>query len=229
MLLTPKDVELFFKLHRALMVPEGTRLFFVNLPVFAGQVGPALHMTTGRPDLQVYPLTLAPELFVPDKPLLIVQEDDHTLLVMTMAPGWFAGDFGEQVQLGWFGSSRAELHQGPFSPQAAAGPLPFRVRVVEASAQGITRLRFTFDVALDDPRYRFFVSSSQHAAAALSIRGVAGPFDQGAARIVYAGSALPAVASEFAFASRARSPSYERLQWRQRVFDRIIRALAKCP
>ena len=130
--------------------PHGTRLFFINLPFFASEVGPALRNAAGRPDLEVYPLTLAPDLFFPNTGIAVRQEDDHTLLVRSRGAAFFSGEFGDRVQLGWYGANRTDLADGPFPVRPAAGPMPFRVEVVGAEADGVRALRFVFDQPLKD-------------------------------------------------------------------------------
>ena len=138
--------------------PRGTRLFFINLPFFAAEVGPALRNATDRPDLEVYPLTFAPELFFPAAGVAVEQEDDHTLLVRSHGAAFFGGDFGDRVQLGWFGAGRSRSERAaPMPMRSAAGPMPFRVEVVQADEKGVQALRFVFDHPLDDPGYRFFL------------------------------------------------------------------------
>src|SRR5207244_2001978 len=83
--------------------------------------------------------------------------DACTLLVRAGGAAYFAGAFGEQIQLGWFGTCRSDLAQGPVAPSAAAGAMPFRVEVVDATDCGISAFRFVFDRPLDDPDYRIFV------------------------------------------------------------------------
>ncbi len=138
---------------------RGTRLFFINLPFFAAEVGPALRNASGRPDLEVYPLTFAPELFCPAGEVAVEQEGDRTLVLRSQGAAFFSGAFGDQVQLAWFGAGRADLNRGPFALQPAAGSMPFRVDVLEADEQGVRALRFVFDHPLDDPQYRFFSNS----------------------------------------------------------------------
>jgi hypothetical protein len=184
----------------------GTSLFFVNLPMAAGQIGSALHLMTGRPDLQVYPLTLIPGLAPAEGQVHVVQEDEHSLLVATEGVSWFAGQAGELVVLGWFGSSRADLRPGPFPTPAVAGSLPFRVEIVKANREGVQALRFVFDRPLDDPHYRFFVGSIANAAQCQS-------FPDRQTR----GDKQPA------------SERFYRLQSRQRSLDRAIELLDRCP
>jgi hypothetical protein len=156
--------------------------------------------------VQVYPLTLIPELAWMGGPVHVIPEDEHTLLVTTEGDRWFAGQAGELVMLGWFGSSRAELRPGPFTTSPVVGSLPFRVEVVKADRDGVQALRFVFDRPLDDPHYRFFVGSPTHAA-----RYQRFPRPQGDADNLPADEAIP------------------RLQSRQRSLDRATKWLARCP
>ena len=151
--------------------PHGTRLFFINLPFFAAEVAPALRNAADRPDLEVYPLTFAPELFFPTTRVAVGQEDDHTLLVCSHDAAFFGGDFGDRVQLGWYGACRNDLNGGPYAVRSAAGPMPFRVEVVQADAKGVQALRFVFDHPLNDPGYRFFLSSRRGFAEELHFDG----------------------------------------------------------
>lgn len=138
----------------------GARLYFINLPFFAAEVGPALRLATRRTDLEVYPLTFAPEVFLPCSPVLVEREGERTLRIRKLGAGWFSGTFGDLVHLGWFGASRSDLSSGPYTPLRAAGDLPFRVDVVRADHDGVSDLRFTFDHPLDDPRAHFFLGES---------------------------------------------------------------------
>jgi hypothetical protein len=139
--------------------PPDTRLFFINMPFLAAEVGPAIRLASGRADLSVYPLTYASELFLPRGRVHVHQEDERTLLVTHPGQGWFRGPFGDLVQLGWFGASRSELSGGPVPIRPEAGPMPFRVELVRRDAEAVSALRFIFDDPLHDPRNRFFVGS----------------------------------------------------------------------
>jgi hypothetical protein len=137
--------------------PKGTHLFFINMPFFAAESGPALRLATAREDLAVYPLTLAPEVFVSRTQVVLVQEDDYTLRVRARGEPWFGGTFGELVQLSWFGASRSDFPKGPVALHPVVGDLPFRVEIIRADRLGISELRFVFERPLKDPHYRFFV------------------------------------------------------------------------
>jgi hypothetical protein len=189
--------------------PPGTRVYFMNQPVVAAEIGPALRLAAQRPDLQIYPLTFSQELFLPLKQIEITQEDNRTLLARASGEGFFAGVFGE-AQLGWFGACRRDLVQGPVTPAAAAGPLPFRVEVVAATDRGISALRFIFDRPLDDPTNRIFVVTPTSGAQLLQ----AGP--NGSA------SAGPVHDAEF-------DRRIQRLRRMQLGYDRALGLLLNCP
>jgi len=139
--------------------PAGTKLFFINMPFFAMEAGPSLRLAANRPDLEVYPLTLAPQVFFPKSEVLVLQEDERTMLLTSTDVPLFAGKFGDMIQLGWFGAARGDLTKGAVQVPAEAGPMPFRVELVKADSQGITALRLIFDRPLDHPGYRFFIGS----------------------------------------------------------------------
>ena len=140
--------------------PKGTRLFFINLPLTSMEAGPAIRLASNRPDLDFCPLTLSTSPFVPDRNVTYQLENERTLLVKITGPGAFSGQFGEEIGLGWFGSSRRDFQPGPVKIAPFAGSFPFRVEVVEADSQGIKALRFIFDKPVNDPGYRFFVGTT---------------------------------------------------------------------
>src|SRR5205823_4324257 len=71
--------------------PAGTRLFFLNMPFFAAESGPALRLAAGRPDLEVYPLSFAPEMFFPRTEMTVAQEDDRTFVLRSRGAPLFGG------------------------------------------------------------------------------------------------------------------------------------------
>jgi hypothetical protein len=136
--------------------PVKTKLFFIDLPFFAMEVAPAIRLTTDRSDLDVYPLTLAPDLFASRDDVSIEVEDERTLVLRRKGAGWFCDTLGEEVQLGFFGANRDVMVPGAFAHHPQAGPLPFRVEIVQADRNGVQAVRFRFDQPLDDPAQRFF-------------------------------------------------------------------------
>jgi hypothetical protein len=151
--------------------PDNTKLFFINMPMMAAEVGPSIRLATGRSDLDFYPLTFAQDAFAQSSRIVIEQEDERTLLLRTLGTEWFTGGFGQDFQLGWFGASADLLHEGPVAPSPVAGPMPFRVHIVQADANGMSAVRFVFDRPLTDPHYRFFVGSSRGWARSLRFDG----------------------------------------------------------
>ena len=190
--------------------PKGTKLFFINLPLTSLEAGPAIRLASGRSDLDFCPLVLSAGPFVPDRGVTYKREDERTLLVQIEGPGWFSGRFGEQVGLGWFGTSRRNFQTGPVQISHVAGSLPFRVEVVKADAQGIQALRFIFDKPISDPGYRFFVGTSDLCAQPLSFT------DDG-----YEAQAHPP--------TREQKTIMERLRRIQIAYDMLVDALARCP
>jgi hypothetical protein len=148
-----------------------SRLFFLNLPIFAAEVGPSLRLTTDRQDLQVYPLTFAPELFAPRTFVDLYQEDERTFQVRATGAPWFSGALGEQILLGWFGGKRQDLRQGPYQVFPAAGPMPFAVEILQSTETGVSSLRFTFDRPLTDPGNHFFLGAREGWAQPIEFRG----------------------------------------------------------
>jgi hypothetical protein len=144
--------------------PPATRILLVNMPPFAAQVGPAVRLRTGRPDLEVVALTPAPEPYaIVHARCDFVAVDEHTV-VARCAPGYFAGAAGD-AYLHWFGRDRAELQTGPVAAGPPAGELPFRTTILCEDANAIQTVAFRFDAPVADPHYRFFVGSRTSPAA----------------------------------------------------------------
>ena len=140
--------------------PLGTKIFLIDPPLFATEVGPAVRLRAQRPDLQFFGLTFAPQAFALNGETTIVHEDSHTLLLRRSDDGWFAGALGEELYLGWFGARRSNFAPGTYTPKPAAGDLPFRVEIVACNERGIQALRFVFAEPLDAPGVRIFAGSS---------------------------------------------------------------------
>jgi hypothetical protein len=150
--------------------PAGARIMFVNMPPFAAQVGPAVRLRTGRPDLEIVVLTPAPQPYaIVHAWTDLTMADDHTVVARCL-PGYFAGAAGD-AYLRWFGRDRADLQSGPVAMRPAAGELPFRVTILAYDGGGIQALQFRFDERLSDPRYRIFVGSRENPAAPWPVAG----------------------------------------------------------
>jgi hypothetical protein len=201
--------------------PEGTRLFFINLPIFAAEVGPAIRLEANRSDLEIYPLTLSPDLYAPSDEVVIEQENEHALLVRLRKGGWFRGRFGEQIQLGWFGASTREMNAGPQRLHPAAGPMPFRVEALRDQHGPVTALRFVFEKPLSDPGYRFFAGASK--AAAQPIRFA--PADTGSLATAKKNRRKPVPARPVVIDHRDYPPeiaeSFRRAKRMQSAFDHV--------
>jgi hypothetical protein len=150
--------------------PSHAKVLLVNMPPFAAQVGPAMRLRTGRPDLEVVALTPAPEPFaIVHSQTDLTAADGHTLIARCL-PGYFAGVPGD-AYLQWFGRSRDDLRPGPVTIRPAAGELPFRVTILTEDAGGIQSLAFRFDESLTDPHYRIFVGSRTNPAVPWPVAG----------------------------------------------------------
>jgi hypothetical protein len=143
------------------LYPSGCRLFFLNMPFFAAESAPALRVAVERSDLEIYPLTFAPELFFPRSRVVIVQESRHTFSIHCGSRSLFGGAFGEDVELGWYGGRLKDLNLGVNEPDPVAGAMPFRVQIIEMGPDGVRALRFIFEQPLSSPAYRFFLGSSE--------------------------------------------------------------------
>jgi hypothetical protein len=149
----------------------GSRLYFLELPLFAAEVGPSLRLGADRQDLQVYPLTFATDFFAPRALIDLHQEDERTFQVRVIGAAWFSGASGEQVLLGWFGRRRQDMRTGRYQASPAAGAMPFRVEILHTTETGVSALRFIFDRPLSDPINHFFVGTREGWAQPLVFRG----------------------------------------------------------
>ena len=199
--------------------PAGTKLFFINMPFFAAEVAPSLRLATGRADLEVYPLTFAPQLLFPMSEVAIEQEDDRTILIRLSSPLLFADDFGDLVQLGWFGADHCDLHLGHADIAPAAGPMPFRVDIVHMDHHGVAALRFIFDRPLDDPQYRFFLGSPNALAQELTFAKAGGIGTGGG----------PFAGPNHRYPTSIEERDFDRLRRAQHGADRCVGLLARLP
>jgi hypothetical protein len=205
--------------------PQGTKLFFMNMPFFAAEVAPSLRLAADRSDLEVYPLTFAPQLLFPMNEVSVEQEDDRSFLVRVNGPSLFADDFGDMVQLGWFGAARSDLRVGPVDIAPQAGPMPFQVELVRLDGNGIAALRFVFDRPLDDPRYRFFLGSPNALAQELTFAKV-GASDS---HRVPGYTLRPTTGSNPRIPTPIEERDFDRLRRAQHGADRCFGLLARLP
>jgi len=132
--------------------PEGSKLFFVNLPI-AGIYAPvALREMWDRADLDGYVLTFAPHPLRMDPPGTVERVGDRELVVSMPAPGYFSGPGGKMLL---DGTRPGE----PLTPGVVVKGDLFDTTVLEADAAGVRKLRFTFHESLDTETYYLYVSS----------------------------------------------------------------------
>ncbi len=141
------------------------------------------------------------------------------MLVRSHGGAFFGGDFGDQVQLGWYGARSADLNRGAFAVRPAAGPMPFRVEVIAGDANGVQALRFVFDRPLKDAGYRFFLSSRRDFAEKLHFDG--GPITEPDDEEDDPDALTPE--------QRATSQDRERVRRMQMACRRVLEILARWP
>ncbi len=133
--------------------PEpGTHLFFINWPI-AGIYAPvALRDAWGVDDLEGHILTVAPHPLMMQHASTVERINDYELVVSTDKPQYFSGVVGGMLIDG--------MRSGP--PLSSGSVVPgevFDTTIVDGNASGVRRLRFTFHDRLDNPKYRFYVST----------------------------------------------------------------------
>ncbi|MGD8450634.1 MAG: hypothetical protein PVJ57_02350 [Phycisphaerae bacterium] len=125
---------------------DGDTLYFVNLPIIAYCVGPAVERVTGHHDLEIRPLTWAPRVlgFVgSDVDCEITWHDPRTFDVRLAGDRYFAGPLGAIVRAA---GVRDAVPQTPASRDQHG----FSVAVVAHEGMEVTDFRFTFERPLTD-------------------------------------------------------------------------------
>ncbi|MBN1342396.1 MAG: hypothetical protein JXQ73_06935 [Phycisphaerae bacterium] len=132
--------------------PEGSKLFFINLPI-AGIYAPvALRELWGIEDLDGYVLTFAPHPLMMTERSSVKRVGDRELVVTTLAPGYFSGVGGRMLL---DGTRPGE----PLMPGAVVRGELFDTTVLDADERGARSLKFTFHESLDSDRFLIFVST----------------------------------------------------------------------
>jgi hypothetical protein len=134
---------------------DGDTLYMANLPLIAHYVRLAVERKTGLHNLHVCGLTWAPRVLgLVDTKLdsEITWVDDHTIEVRLGGDRYFAGPLKHLV-------SEASGHAIPAQTPESAARCGFKAQVLEADADGVQALRFTFDRPLTDPHIHLFWGS----------------------------------------------------------------------
>jgi len=132
---------------------SGDEIFFINLPLTAFWVSPAIETVSGLQRLQAYVLTPADRPFIQTARTEITLIDRRTLRLRTEPPGWLVGragrDFADLCGLAW-----------PLKPQQRI-PGPAYDVVIErlSEAGGVVSLRFEFHEPIDKPGRHFYLGS----------------------------------------------------------------------
>jgi hypothetical protein len=154
--------------------PPDARLFLINLNPLAHQVIPGTRLELGRPDLQGWVLTFAPDVLGPRGDLRLRRIDDHTLEVASGGEAYFSGRLGRVLM--------QATDRRPFAAGEEIVPdparFPFRVTVVEGGPEGVRTFRFRFEKPLDSPEYVFLMGTERRFLAPVEIADVPGPGEQ---------------------------------------------------
>jgi hypothetical protein len=147
-------------------------LFFINTPMLAYYVVPALEQETGLHDLHGHVLTFSPSPLLMDQPGRVQRLDDRTLRVSVEGEPYFAGIAGKALIQGM------GMEQMPVEGDLYDAGL-YTVSVEKAEDGGVRSLLFRFARPLESPDYHFFLTSRQRFAYALDF-GTADPAPRGA-------------------------------------------------
>jgi len=145
---------------------ETTDVFFINVPfvnIYA-QVQLAHAWGEERPPVRCHALLFSPSLLLMDQPCTVEQLDEYRLAVSVRGRPYFSGLLGRFLVDGMRDSGR-------FTAGQQFGGELFDVEVVEADAQGVQRMVFTFHKPLASNQYTFYVSTPSSAAARLKLWG----------------------------------------------------------
>jgi len=133
---------------------DGDHLFFVDLPIAAFYVKPALENRLGM-TLHGHVLTFAPSILGMEQPSTIEQIDEHSFTVSLDRYGYMAGRAGQVLR----GALR---RTEPFETGEVIRAGEYEVTVLDANETGIAKLEFTFDRPLSEPSYHIYVGSRIH-------------------------------------------------------------------
>jgi len=158
-----EDLVVEDTIRRGRAIHDGDYLFFINLPVVAYYVVPALEEALGVKNLKGHVLTFATDLTRMQAPSEVEILDAHRIRVR--APE------NERYFEGITGRTMLEVME--FSDVPAAGePIdagPFTVVPTVTDGRGIRELLFTYNERLDSPGYHFFFGSPQFLAYPLDV------------------------------------------------------------
>ncbi len=131
---------------------DGDHLFFLNIPMMAYYVVPAIEEQTGLRELKGHALTFSPSPLLMDESCRVEQVDAHTLRVTAGDTPYFTGTAGMIVLQG------IGIELMPRAGDEFDADL-YVVRVERASAEGIEELTFRFRRPLSSPDFHFYLTS----------------------------------------------------------------------
>ncbi|RIK62969.1 MAG: hypothetical protein DCC65_16645 [Planctomycetota bacterium] len=143
--------------------PAGTRdIFFINLPFVDVYTRPNLVARLG-PELEkinVHVLTYAPHILEMNQRTVLEQIDEHSFTVTIEGQAYFSRLLGRFLLEAFRGRDL-------FKPGDVIEADACRVTIVDADAQGVWKLQFTFPRPLQDPGYCFYLTTKVCGAARL--------------------------------------------------------------
>jgi hypothetical protein len=139
-------------LQRGSKVEDGDHLFFINMPLLAYCVGPAIENETGL-DVTAHALTFSPWIMRMKSPGEIEVLDRHRIRVRAPADGAYLAGISGRMYLQAMGFKALPAQGVPID----AGE--FTVLPTDVDETGIRELIFTFDRPLDSPDYHFYFGS----------------------------------------------------------------------
>ncbi len=163
-----EDVLIADVLEHGRPLKEGDRLFFINLPLIAYYIIPAIKAETGLSDLNGTVLTFCPSLMRMEARSHVERTAANRLTVRVDDDRYLRGSSG-RVLLEAMGLP-TELPAGTTIEARSERDELRQVDVLEADREGIRALAFTFKRPLADPSYHFYRGSRQRLAYPIDFR-----------------------------------------------------------
>lgn len=142
--------------------PPDSDVFFINLPLINIYTPVILQQSWKRDpsELRGYVLTFAPRLLMGPPDCRVEQIDAFSFELSIQGERYFSGLLGRFL-------TDDMRQEGAFKEGEVVNGELFDVHILEADAQGVSRLRFDFRRPLSDDHFRFYVVSTDCGAARL--------------------------------------------------------------
>jgi hypothetical protein len=144
----------FADVHQSPPPAEGSRLFFINLPLPASFVVYSAREAWQRNELTGYALTLSDSTHRMSRATRVERTGARAFELTCEPPGWF-GDYLDR----WF--LRLTGRREPFRAGETIRGECFDATVLEAQERGVTRLRFEFRDRLEREDWLFFMATPE--------------------------------------------------------------------